>query len=154
AEAPELSVERLARDAEAAGGGGLRGQGVQPLQDQRQLEAGEKRGERRERRRASADRGREMVRPDTLVVADGEHEAVDLVLQLAHVARPRVVRQRVERLRCEACRLPPLLALEAGEEARREERDLADALAERRHLDREDGQPVVEIPPEPAGLDL
>src|SRR5262249_33715158 len=101
-----------------------------------------------------ADGRRQMVRADALVGGDREHHAVDLVLQLADVAGPGVAREAIERFGGEAARLPALLALEAGKEARREQGHVGGTLAQRRDPDREDAEPVVEVATEASGLDL
>src|SRR5262249_34155221 len=135
AQAAQLAVQRLARDAEAAGRRGLRREGLEPLADERQLDAGQQGGERRGlggRADRVADRAGQMLGTDALVVGDRQDQAMHLVLQLPDVARPRVAREQVERLLCEAGRLAPLLALEAGEEAGGQLRDVGRALAERR----------------------
>src|SRR5437016_8482789 len=74
-----------------------------------------------------------------------EHdEAVDEVLELAHVAGPRTVRYEGERLRQ---KLPTLtvLAVEPLKEYGGQDRDLLPPLAEGRHVDLHDVQAIVEV---------
>ena len=82
-----------------------------------------------------------------------EHDgALDDVLELAHVARPVVLHQQVERLGRELeVRLVVLLAVFL-EEVLREQRDVVLPLAQRRQVDVDDVQPVVEVLAEPSVL--
>src|SRR5262249_16682002 len=91
-EPAQLAIECLARDPKAAGRGGLRGQGLESLADQRQLDAGQQRRQRRGVGQGGRlpDRGCEVMWPDPLSDRDGKDEPVHLVLELADVARPRV----------------------------------------------------------------
>ncbi len=76
--------------------------------------------------------------------------AFDGVLQLADVARPLVAGQEHLGLRREAERSAARPAAGAVQEVRRQEPHVAAALAQRRHLDLDDVQPVVEVAPEAA----
>ena len=97
--------------------------------------------------------GREMLGSDIAALAldPGELEGV---LELAHVSGPRVGHEQGHHIGGErnlssvrACGLPV-------DEKLREERDVVDPLPERRHQNRNDTEPVVEILPEPARGDL
>jgi hypothetical protein len=76
---------------------------------------------------------------------------VERVLELAHVARPGVVHEELLGLGRE--RHVPVRELVADERAAEEEHVLP-AAPERRHLELEDGDAVVEIRPEAIGRDL
>ena len=78
------------------------------------------------------------------------HRALDRILQLAHVAGPVVRDQQLHRVGREAVdRLGVLLRI-ALEEELRERRNVAPAIAQRRHLERDHVQPVIQIFAEPA----
>jgi S1-C subfamily serine protease len=91
-EASHLRVQGLAGDAEAAGGGALGGLLLQALADERQLDTIEDAVERLldDRRVALPDAACEVLARDALAGRAGQHQAVHLVLELAHVTRPRV----------------------------------------------------------------
>src|SRR5437870_10873110 len=147
AEAAELGVEGLARDAETARGGALGGLLLEALADERELDAREDAGERlaRHDRVRVADAGGQVMAAEALLRADGEHQAVHLVGELAHVARPGVSLERPQRGAVEAARRAALALLAAGEEVRRERRHVGHAVPERRHADGEHGEAVVEV---------
>ena len=74
-----------------------------------------------------------------------DHGALDQVLQLADVARPVVARQRLHRLgrdRLDRLLHPPRELLR---EVAHQHRDVLAPLAQRRHVDREDVEPVEEV---------
>src|SRR4029077_14064342 len=77
----------------------------------------------------------------------------DDVAQLADVAGPRVARERLERLRRKSTRLPAVLIRDDLREVLGEQRHVLEALAQRRHGDREDEDAVIQILPERALLD-
>src|SRR5215510_9245623 len=81
---------------------------------------------------------------------------MDLVLQLADVARPRVGLQRVEGVGLDAARVAPFAHLEAAEEMRDERGAVGGARAEQGAAGGKDGEPVVEAETEAplAGFDL
>ncbi|MNZ11188.1 hypothetical protein D3C78_280510 [compost metagenome] len=81
-----------------------------------------------------------------------DRHALHQVGQLAHVARPVVVAQRHDRGGVEADGTA-LLVLHARDELVDQQRDVFHPLAQRRHLDGEDVEAVVEILAEAAGLD-
>ena len=83
-----------------------------------------------------------MTKPPVL---DLDDEALHLVLQLAHVARPVVGLEELHRLLREARRGLAELGRVALEEVLGEERDVLAALAQRRHADGEDLEAVVEV---------
>ena len=73
------------------------------------------------------------------------HRALDHVLELAHVARPVVVHQQVERFRRELEFGTRVLLAVLLEEVLHQQRDVVLALAQRRQLDRDDVQPVEQV---------
>src|SRR6185503_13313295 len=83
-----------------------------------------------------------------------KHQAVNLVLELPHVARPGVALHHRERLGMETADGLPLVAREAFDEMQRKRRHVLATLAERRHDDRKHAQAVEQIEPESPGLDL
>ena len=87
------------------------------------------------RRRVAADAGRPL----------------DVVAQLADVARPRMLEQRRD-----PRRIADALGgvVELGGDRGDQQRDVVGALAQRRQRDLEDGEPVVEIGAEPAAVDV
>ena len=92
-------------------------------------------------------------------VAAREHDrALDDVLELAHVARPLVSEQPPHRLGRDILDALARLAGVTPQERANQQRDVVDALAQRRQRHREDVEPVVEIlaelpraPPSAAG---
>src|SRR5690606_20712276 len=114
--------------------------------------------ERRRRRRGSArDRGivlREAQVGGTQHVAIGQgHGALEDVLQLAHVARERVVAQGVDGLVREDRRGAAQLAGQALEDRLRQAGKVAGALAQRRHAQLDDGDAVGQVVAEAALAD-
>src|SRR5205823_2624762 len=146
-QAAELGVEGFARDAETARGGALRGLLLEALADERELDPREDAGERlaREGRVGVADAGGQVMAADALPRADGEHQAVHLVGELAHIARPGIGLERAQRVAVEAAHRAALALLAAREEVRRERRHVGHAVPERRHADGEHGEAVVEV---------
>src|SRR5437899_516328 len=84
---------------------------------------------------------------DSLLTVGEHDQPLDRVLELAHVARPRIFAQAGQRLGRELL-LPPVLRVELGEEPRREPRNLLAPLPQRRHADLDHVEPVVEVFPE------
>ena len=84
-----------------------------------------------------------------------DHQPLDDVPQLPHVARPRVVRQdaAAHHRRASSSRRPYSRA-NSRMKCSRQQRDVLLAIAQRRHEDRDDVEPEVQVLPEPAGLDL
>ena len=74
-----------------------------------------------------------------------DHGPLDDVLQLAHVARPGVLVEHLQRVVGEPLHRPAVGVGEASEEARGEQGDVAGPLAQRRNLQRDGVQPEVEI---------
>ena len=75
-----------------------------------------------------------------------EHDgALDGVLELAHVAGPRRVHEHRHRLRRDAVDALARAARVPPDEVLDEQRDVLAALAQRRHRDRDDVQPVEQI---------
>ena len=82
-----------------------------------------------------------------------DHRALDDVLDLAHVARPVVLAQLLHAVGCEARRRHAHLARELRDEVVRERPEVVEAIAQRRQVDREHVEPVVEVLAELALLD-
>src|SRR4029453_14608007 len=95
---------------------------------------------------------RQILVSDPLLVADG-HEPLDEVLQLTDVSRPPVRRENFQRRPGDAANGFPKLGLVTIQEQPRELRQVLDTIAQRAHPNRNDVDPVIEIPPEPAVLD-
>ena len=85
-----------------------------------------------------------MLEPD-LILGLEQHDALDHVLELAHVAGPCVLEHRLEGLRVKARSGPAELAAEAADEVLRQERDVLPPLAQGGHRDRNDVQPVIKV---------
>ena len=79
---------------------------------------------------------------------------LDVVLQLADVARPVVVAEQPHRLGVDPADLAAVLLGVALQEELDQERDVVAALAEGGQVDRHDVEPVVQVLAEPAGVDL
>jgi hypothetical protein len=95
---------------------------------------------------------RQVFAADPLTVGDG-HQPFDEVLQFADVARPGITQKCIHDLRVN---LPDCLEIEAVElfqEDLDEQRYVLDSLAQRRDLDGEDTQPIVEVATKRFGLD-
>src|SRR5262249_52955551 len=82
-----------------------------------------------------------------------DDRALDVILELAHVARPGIVLDRVERILLETEQGASLLAAERMHERVREQRRVSGPLAEGRDSDHDFTQTIVEILPEPAVRD-
>src|SRR6266704_604199 len=93
--------------------------------------------------RAAADRIGKVIHRDD-VAGGQDHETFDGVLELADVARPSVDRQQVIHPRAEPLR-GAAVPRTRPQEVRGEERDVLGPGAQRRHLDRDHVQAVVEI---------
>ena len=86
-----------------------------------------------------------MSRVDRCARRAQRNRALNLVLQLPHVAGPPVLREHIERFRTELdVRFPEALG-RFTQEVRAQVRDFLPALAKRRHVDADDVQPVVEV---------
>ncbi len=86
----------------------------------------------------------EVVGSDVLALGH-DHRAIDAVLELADVARPRIGLDRLERIRREAAQRAAVLAAAALHDGLRDHDRVARALAQRRDADRDLADPVVEI---------
>ena len=110
------------------------------------------RGGRHEAHAAGPD-----LRRDVLRAYDGagrEHDhGLDQVPEFTDVPRPVVVEQDLERFGSESAELPIVLPAELRDEAADEDGYIAAALAERRHVDVEDVEAVVQVAAELPGLD-
>src|SRR5256712_9659875 len=99
----ELAPERGAADAERLGGAGVvAAEALERLEDVGALGVGEadlpRQGRRGPEQDASRHVRRQIVGLDR-VAAGEDRGALDRVLQLAHVARPRIAQEALERLR-------------------------------------------------------
>ena len=95
---------------------------------------------------------RQVLFGDVVLVADRD-EPLDQVLELADVARPPVLLQHRHRRVGDALDRLPEPRVVAAQEELGELRDVLGALAQRRQLDRDDVDPVVEVLAEPPFLD-
>src|SRR5262245_7322526 len=134
------------------------GHGVLGTQHRRSADRGARvdRGWRRRDRRAEAldvggdlrQLGHRQLRPI------GQHHGTEYgVLELAHVAGPGVAGEQLHRLLGHAGHAPALLGGKAGEEVHGQLRHIVEAVAQRRHPDREDVEAIVEVLAELAVLD-
>src|SRR6266481_1326019 len=166
----ELSIDRPRRDAEELRGEVLVALGLaQRLPDHAQLDLLH-RGPQRDRERASfqwrgeagrSGRARAPQRFGEIVEVDlrsprEDHGALDGVLQLAHVARPGIPFEGGERRAGETADRLPVLRRVPADEMFRQQRDVLDAVAQRRedHLDHVEAvvEVLAELPlPHPAG---
>src|SRR6266849_4241362 len=154
----QLPVEMAALDAEALGGAGhVPLVGPQLAQDEGALEGLARLLEGtlalavvgRRLRVPRAERGREALGADHVTRAHDD-EPLDHVAQLAHVAGP-VVRQEVgEGLDRDGLGPLAVLRREDRDEVGHQQGQVLLALAQRRHLDRDDIQAVIEVFPERA----
>ena len=88
------------------------------------------------------------------VAAGHDDHALDRVPQLADVALPAIPLQRLERGRRDALRPLVVLAAEMLHEVPHEQRDVFGTFAQRRHVDRNHGEPEVQVLAEVALLDF
>ncbi len=88
-----------------------------------------------------------------MVAGREDHRALEDVRELAHVARPGLRLEQLERVRRELGRLQPVALGARGEQVRGERRHVARALAQRRQLEGKDVEPEEQIGPEGAGAD-
>jgi hypothetical protein len=114
--------------------------------------------ERRRRHHGVLRRGfgnprREIVGLQLLIARD-EHHRFDDVFEFTHVAGPVVPDEAVQRLGIDTDDRLSVTFRELSDEAFDEIRDVSAAFAQRRQMDREDLQAIVEILPERALLDL
>ena len=86
------------------------------------------------------------------LVAGGHHDGpLDVILQLADVARPVVLLQRRQRPRVDVGHVAVVLFIVEVEEMSDQFGDVLAAIAQRRQVDRHDVEPVVQVFAEPAG---
>ena len=150
-----MGVEILPGDARharrfgnIATGGGKQSGEVFALEGLARLAEGSRRARfRRGRGGAEAQVGR-AHRPGRL----HRHGALDRMLQLAHVARPRRGLQRGEGFRRDRADLLAELGVEVVEKIERQRHDVLRPLAQRRHAQRHDVDAVEEVGAEAAGL--
>src|SRR4051794_9695875 len=146
-----LVVERLVRDTQDLGGLAAIAVGHgERLFDDDALHLFHRLAERDHHAvaRAALARAEELVGEtlDREAAAAGHDErAIDHVAQLADVARPLVLLQRLDEVRFDRLDLLLFRLIQLLQEEVREERDVFEALAQRRDLDGEHVQPVVEV---------
>src|ERR1051326_6120480 len=146
-----LVVERLVRNAEDLGGLAAVAVGhVQRLFDDDALDLLHRlaEGDLHGVAVAALARAEELVGEavDRQRIAAGHDErAVDHVAQLAHVAVPLVLLQRLDEVGVDVLHLLLFRLVQLLQEEMGEERDILEALAQRRHLDGEDVEAVVEV---------
>ena len=73
------------------------------------------------------------------------HHALHEIAQLAHVPRPRILHEHLHRVRRDPVERPVVLRRELLDEPAHEERDVLAPLAQRRQINAEHVQPVVEV---------
>src|SRR6516225_719699 len=95
---------------------------------------------------------REEIEADLLPLRQND-APLDDVLELPHVAGPRVCEEPLEHLRRESLDVLPVLRVELLQEVLRQYRNVLHPVAKRRKRDADDVQPVVEVLAEPALLD-
>ena len=95
-----------------------------------------------------------QVRGRDRLAGHHDHQALDDVAQLADVARPAIALKAGRRARIEPLRPTAVFARELGHEMLGQQRDVAWPVAQRRHGDRDDVQPEVEVLAESRGADL
>ena len=76
------------------------------------------------------------------------------IFQFADIARPAIMPQHLDRFGINLLRLRPRLGGVLLQEMADEQRNVIEPLAQAGHLDRDDGQPIVEILAEIAALDF
>src|SRR5437899_260655 len=74
-----------------------------------------------------------------------QERALDDVLELAHVARPAMTRERTARFGADPLRRQPHRASASDHEGLGERQDLPRSLAQRRHTERDSAEPEVEV---------
>ena len=124
----------------------------QASQDELHLMAGKIPGgrlepHRQQRPRPIQDVGGDVRRPD-LRPGRQDHHRFDEVAELTHVARPGRIYQSLHSLRGNAPEGPVMLLRQRPNESPHEQRDVFPALSQRREVDVEDVEAVVEIVPE------
>ena len=102
---------------------------------------------------ADVDLDGQVRRQHHLALGHG-HRPLDRVLQLAHVARPVVPPQHLQRLARHAGRRATLAAGDLGQEVRDQDGDVVGAVAQRRQLHGDHVDPEIEVFAEAAGLHL
>src|SRR5436190_2627678 len=105
-------------------------------------------------RRARRSHDVRQIRDVDGVAAGHDDQALHRIAQLADVALPAVPLQRLDRRRRDALRADVVLAAEIVHVVPDEERDVVDALAQRRHVNRDDREPEIQVFAEATLLDF
>jgi hypothetical protein len=95
--------------------------------------------------RSTQNLERQVARLDRIIPSPGTTRPFDDVLQFPHVSRPRIFRQQRLRRRRHGWLVHRVLTTELVEEEFEKRRNVFAALAQRRHADVNDIQPIVEI---------
>jgi hypothetical protein len=95
---------------------------------------------------------RQVVALDDVAFAH-HHRALDRVFELSHVPRPRIDQQVLKRIVAEPLHISIVFFRILAQECVRQDRDIASSHAQRRHVELNDLEPVVEILAEPAFVD-
>ena len=101
----------------------------------------------------ATNRLRQLVEFDRVMSAEHDR-TLDRVLELAHVPRPVILREGIHRRRREALDFALVFLTVDAQEMRRQEGYVVTAITQRRHLDRDDVEAVIEILAEVPLLDL
>src|SRR5207253_7246704 len=97
---------------------------------------------------SATPRAQQLVREavdDERPGASHNERAIDDVAQLAHIARPVVLLQRLDEVRLDIVDFLLFCLIQLLQKEVREERNVLESLSKRRDLDRENVQAVVEI---------
>src|SRR5215470_4468372 len=141
-------LKALASEPEPLRGAGLRSALAQRVLDHAALQRLDRLVERAERwrgARAGRDSLGEMSGAERMTVVAEGHRALDLVRELAHVARPRIGAEELERFGGDRGHGPPRAPARLAEEIVGEGGNVLGAVAKGRQADGEDVEPVVEI---------
>lgn len=106
-----------------------------------------------ERADVVADLGGQVVHLHAVAIHE-DAQALHEVFQLAHIARPAVGKQHSGRILAKPQQWPAFLLAEPLQKALREDEDIHPSFTQRRQMQRDDVQAVVEIFAETTGRDL
>src|SRR5215470_2767581 len=141
-------LKALASEPEPLRGAGLRPALAQRILDHAALQRLDRLVERTERWRGARpgrDALGEMSGAEWMTVVGERDRALDLVRELAHVARPRIAAEELERFGGDRWHGPPRAPARLAQEIVGEGGNVLGAVAKGRQTDGKDVQPVVEI---------